>query len=270
MKESFFSSIDTLEKNYWLGYLAHKAIIEENIIKICVNERDKLHLQKFTKEISNKKNSTNDLKIEIYNERLANDFINAKPSGNMMVHYWRGIIDAIGVLSEERKELKLAKNDKLCEKFLKFCKKYINTKSRVLNGQIKLHGDMALKIAQVLYSNSILYLDRNYKIYNKWEHFSDIDAVFPKVVKFFHKIMPQKFSVKRCKIDSKLEGDCCYRNEKYYIRINNNLNDKESVNCLLHELAHIDTMLEEEDDVHGEAFGLAYSKIYKLFEAEFT
>lgn len=267
MKESFFSSIDTLEKNYWLGYLSNKANFDNKVIKITVKNHDESHLQKFFREISIKLNNTNELIIS--NDRMIHDFMAAKPSKDMIIHYWRGTIDAIGVLSEERKELKISANEKICHKFLKFCKNYINTKAKVSNNCVKLHGDIAMKIAQVLYSDAFIYLERNYKIYNKWEHFS-ADALFPKVVKYFHKIMPHKFSVKRCKIDSKLEGDCCYKNKKYYIRVNNNLNDKESINCLLHELAHIDTMLEEEDDLHGEAFGLAYSKIYKLFEAEFT
>lgn len=267
MKESFFSSIDTLEKNYWFGYVYHKANLNDKVIKITVNNQDEIHLQKFIREISLKANNGNE--IVICNERIIHDFLMAKPSKDMMIHYWRGAVDAIGVLSEQRKELKMIADEKTCQKFLKFCKNYINTKARVSNNQVKLHGDIAMKIAQVLYSDAFIYLDRNYKIYNKWEHFS-ADALFPKVVKYFHKIMPHKFSVKRCKIDSKLEGDCCYKGGRYHIRINNNLNDKESINCLLHELAHIDTMLEEEDDLHGEAFGVAYSKIYKLFEAEFT
>jgi len=273
MNERFFESINNSHKNYWIGFISQTAEFDQPTIKIKIKQKYKTHLLKLAKELSISENSIekneNHSEIKIKNPKIFNDFCLAKPCSKYMNDYWRGVMDAIGKLSEERKELKLVGNQMVCQRFLSFCKKYTNTKSRVSKNQIKLHGDNAMKIAQVLYTDSILYLDSNYKIFNKWEQF-DNNAIFPKVVKFFHKIMPQKFSVKRCKITSALEGDCCYKNNKYFIRINNNLNDKESVNCLLHELAHIDTMLEQEEDLHGSAFGMAYSKIYKLFEAEFT
>ena len=273
MNEKFFESINDGHKNYWLGYISELAEFQSPSIKIKIKNSYHTHLLKLAKELAilenniEKNETYSELKIK--NHKIFNDIMIAKPCNKYMVDYWRGVIDAIGKLSEERKELKLKANQILCQKFLCFCKKFTNTKSRAINGQIKMHGDHAMKIAQILYTDSILYLDSNYKIFSKWEQF-DNNAIFPKVVKFFHKIMPQKFSVKRCKITSALEGDCCYKNNKYFIRINNNLNDKESVNCLLHELAHIGTMLEQEEDLHGSAFGMAYSKIYKLFEAEFT
>ncbi len=271
MNERFFESINNSHKNYWLGYISQLAEFQNPII--IIKNHYHTHLLKLAKELSIlekniQKNETHS-EIRIKNQKIFNDIIVAKPCPKHIIDYWRGVIDAIGKLSEERKELIIQADHTLCQKFLCFCKKFTNTKSKVNNCQIKIHGDNAMKIAQILYTDSILYLDSNYKIFSKWEQF-DNNAIFPKVVKFFHKIMPQKFSVKRCKITSALEGDCCYKNNKYFIRINNNLNDKESVNCLLHELAHIDTMLEQEEDLHGSAFGMAYSKIYKLFEAEFT
>lgn len=69
----------------------------------------------------------------------------------------------------------------------------------------------------------------------------------------------------------RLEGDCDYKNGVYYIRISNKLNESEAVNCLIHELGHIGSMLKlDETNYHGRDFGIAYSKIYKLYESKFT
>ena len=267
-----FQSPDNCHKNYWLGFISHSAVIENEKITIKTRKNQELHLHKLAKDLNIKKfdiqNHHENCQFTIKNTKLANDLTSCKP--RMIPDYWRGVIDAAGRLSEERPELKLATNDKCCTQFLKFCRRFVATRSNVKTGCVKLHGKMALKIAQLLYSNSLIHLDQNYKIYSKWEQSYNDAALFPSVVNFFHKIIPQEFNVKRCKITSSLEGDCSYKNNKYYIRINDNLNDKESINTLLHELAHIGTMLEQEDDLHGSAFGMAYSRIYKQYEAEFT
>ena len=272
INEKFFESIDNYHKAYWLGFISNFGVIENELIVVKAGKKDEMHLRKFIKETDAKNQITTDKNGNFY-IKIKNNIANDKLPENLMIDYWRGVIDASGTLSDERKELKISGRYDVCKKFLKFCKKFINTKSKVYKNkydhQLRIHGDMALRIAQILYSNSALYLERNYKIYNKWEQFYTYKPLFPDVVKFFHKVIPQKFSVKRCKITSSLEGDCCYKENKYFIRINNNLNDKESVNCLLHELAHIDTMIDQED-LHGPAFGVAYSKIYKLYEAQFT
>jgi len=93
--------------------------------------------------------------------------------------------------------------------------------------------------------------------------------MYPKVARYFKKVIPHSLSIKKCKVPKGLEGDCTYFKGTYYIRVNKNLNDLESINCLLHELSHVETMFEQQDP-HGHAFGKAYSKIYKLYEKEFT
>lgn len=271
MNERFFETIDKGHKCYWLGYISQASEIEG--AKIVVRESSHLHLKKLAKELAVAEEQVvregQTSQITLKSQRLTDDLRRGRPAAHHACDYWRGVVDASGRLSEQRKELSLVAGETVCEGFLRFCRKITGTKSRVSTGQVKLHGDHAMRVATALYAESILYLDQNYKIYSRWEQF-DSNAIFPRVVKFFHRIMPQRFSVRRCRITSALEGDCSYKNGRYHIRINNNLNDKESVNCLLHELAHIDTMLEQEEDVHGTAFGVAYSRIYKLFEAEFT
>ena len=271
MNERFFETIDSSHKSYWLGYISQAGEVDAGAIR--VRERSHLHLLKLARELAVAEEHVvragERSEIIVRSHRLSADLARARPRAGHAHDYWRGVVDASGKLSEQRKELKLVADELVCSRFLQFCRKLTGTKSKVSAGQMRLHGDNAMRVAAALYADSILYLDQNYKIYTRWEQF-DSNAIFPRVVKFFHRIMPQRFSVRRCRITSALEGDCSYKNGRYYIRVNNNLNDKESVNCLLHELAHIDTMLEQEEDVHGTAFGVAYSRIYKLFEAEFT
>lgn len=96
-------------------------------------------------------------------------------------------------------------------------------------------------------------------------------TLFKRVVKYFKEVLPDKFSVRRCKMPKGFEGDCDYKQGIYYIRISNKLSESEAINCFLHEAAHIGSMLKlDENNYHGRDFGLAYSKIYKLYEAEFT
>lgn len=96
-------------------------------------------------------------------------------------------------------------------------------------------------------------------------------TLFKRVVSFFKRTLDEKFSVRVCKMPKRLEGDCDYKKGIYYIRISNKLSESEAVSCLLHEISHIGSMLKlNETNYHGKEFGISYSKIYKLYEAEFT
>ena len=94
---------------------------------------------------------------------------------------------------------------------------------------------------------------------------------FNKVVRFFKKQLPYRFAVRRCKTKNGFEGDCTYNYETddYVIRISNKLSENKAVGVFLHEASHLGSLLKQ-DDPHGTAFGIAYSKIYKMWEAEFT
>ena len=171
INEKFFESIDNYHKAYWLGFISNFGVIENEFIVVKAGKKDEMHLRKFIKETDAKNQITTDKNGNFY-IKIKNNIANDKLSENLMIDYWRGVIDASGTLSDERKELKISGRYDVCKKFLKFCKKFINTKSKVYKNkydhQLRIHGDMALRIAQILYSNSALYLERNYKIYNKW------------------------------------------------------------------------------------------------------
>ena len=72
----------------------------------------------------------------------------------------------------------------------------------------------------------------------------------------------QPVSVRRVKMCN--DGDCGYRNKKFYIRINNSLSETESIDALIHEVGHILAWHKEGDD-HGLEWGKAYSRVYRIF-----
>ena len=83
--------------------------------------------------------------------------------------------------------------------------------------------------------------------------------------------------VRRMKLD--LDGYCEKREDKFLIRINRKLKETEAVDVLLHEWAHaiawtssFDRLSYERfcETMHGPEWGVAYSKVYRLFEKHFT
>lgn len=291
INKNYFDIIDTEEKAYWLGIMLTDGSTSANLIRLSFKKKDEGHLKKFLKSI----NSNHPIKYQekdefiqacisignkhmreslMYKGIISNNKRVYKTSEKLEKHYWRGAIDGDGKIDEKRQTIGLVGTKETCMSFKEFCQKHTNTKANVKkHGNIwsyRLHGNPAFDIAKTLYNESSIYLDRKYVEYMNWLNAYDIGPLYPKVVRYFKKVFSNtKISILRCKMPSSLEGDCTCNNGKYYIRIDKNLNDNEAINCLLHELSHIHTMLKQNDS-HGTAFGIAYSKIYKLYESEFT
>lgn len=189
-------------------------------------------------------------------------------------HYWRGAIDGDGKVDLKNKTIGIVGEKDVCESFRSFCIKNVKTQSKVKKHDniwsYRLHGNIAFDIARLLYDGSSISLDRKHQEFLLWSKTYDKKPLYPKVVRFFKNHFSEvDLSVRKCTMPKTLEGECVYKNNKYLIRINKCLSDNEAINCLLHELSHINTMLAQKDP-HGSAFGRAYSEIYKLFESEFT
>ncbi len=98
------------------------------------------------------------------------------------------------------------------------------------------------------------------------------------VLQLLRKEMPPPLPVivRRSKI--KEEGYCMKSNGKFHIRINIALSESKIIDVLLHEWAHTLawtnrhdrlTIAKFREEVHGPEWGLAYSKVYQLFEKHF-
>ena len=101
-----------------------------------------------------------------------------------------------------------------------------------------------------------------------------------KVVKFLKNKLPPSLpvTIRRMKTGDN-EGYCFKQNGKFHIRISSDLEESKVIDVLLHEWAHtlswsrkLDKATHEEFEkiVHGPEWGMAYAKVYRLFEKNFT
>lgn len=60
------------------------------------------------------------------------------------------------------------------------------------------------------------------------------------------------------------DGDCSFRNKKFYIRISKHLSESAAIETLIHEFAHI-LSWGKENNHHGYRWGQAYSIVYRKF-----
>lgn len=290
INEKFFDLIDDESKAYWLGVMLTGST-SSKLIRLSFKKTDELHLKKFLTSLSSthpikyqKKDNFVQAYVSIGNNHMRNVLIykgvitNEKKiysvSKELEKHYWRGVIDGGGKIDFKNKTIGITGNRNICEGFKSFCNKYIKTNANVKphdsTWSFRLHGNIAFDIANILYKDSKIFLDRKHSEYLLWFDSYNNSPIYPKVVRFFKKVFSDvNLSILRKKMPKELEGLCIYFDNKYTIHIDKKLGDSEAVNCLLHELSHIKTMLYQKDP-HGSAFGIAYSKIYKLYEAEFT
>lgn len=93
---------------------------------------------------------------------------------------------------------------------------------------------------------------------------------YSKIRSLLKKSFPEyKVSVRRVKLSEKLMGDCLLTNgrkkvKEFLIRINNELDEELAIETLLHEYGHVLAWHAPGDD-HGEAWGRAYSKVYRAY-----
>jgi predicted SprT family Zn-dependent metalloprotease len=65
-----------------------------------------------------------------------------------------------------------------------------------------------------------------------------------------------------------LDGDCCFKNDHFLIRIDRELEEHEAIEAFLHELAHAHAW-ERCKDSHNDEWGKSYSRVYRAFLKEF-
>lgn len=84
-------------------------------------------------------------------------------------------------------------------------------------------------------------------------------------------------SIRRTSLKN-LDGDCCLKDKKFYIRIDSNLSEASAIDTILHEFAHArawnhlhDSLNPHEfqDQVHDASWGVAYSEVYQIYEKNF-
>jgi len=92
-------------------------------------------------------------------------------------------------------------------------------------------------------------------------------SYFYKTLRFLKKNLPFQHSVyiRRIKLRENHDGDCMFRGEKFWIRIEKGLPEYYAIEVLLHEMAHVLAWGKDKNNVHGENWGKAYSQVYRKF-----
>lgn len=202
VNESYFNNISSSKIAYWLGFIQGDGCICGNSLIINLSKKDESHLLKFKKHIKSEHNINSFdgfnpylnktgvvpkmIKLQINSMKICNKLkeigiserksLTTKPiniSYKYEKDYWRGLIDADGSLNftnnpYKRFQLELTGTNYICEGFKTFCKKYIKSNTNVFKmknkSQYTLSYNNAKIMANILYKNSSVYLDRKYEI----------------------------------------------------------------------------------------------------------
>lgn len=193
LNQQVFEKI-TPESSYWIGFLLADGCIEEkrnggDRISLKLKSEDKSHLEKFRKfletdkPIFEKKGSRGHIRsiIRINSQKMTDDLrrfgivprksLIADPKKINNRDFWRGMVDGDGHLSFNQRGyacLSLAGSKKVCEKFQEFVKSFSKTRASI-HQQDRIYnfpvgGQYARKVAEELYKNAKVYLDRKYEI----------------------------------------------------------------------------------------------------------
>jgi hypothetical protein len=112
---SFFKSIDTENKAYWLGFIYADGCVYNTSLLIALKDIDTNHLEKFRTDLQMDKPLTSPVigtsRLEIYSRELVTDLFNLGIMANKSLictpflhlipdqlqrHFWRGVIDGDG------------------------------------------------------------------------------------------------------------------------------------------------------------------------------
>jgi hypothetical protein len=198
--ESFFDCIDTEDKAYWLGFLSADGLTGNDLVRINLHVRDTDHLHKFTDSlqsehpvtfrdnVSSNGVVTKQAVIIISSSRLTRSLnrlgltpnktftvcpCKAVPEG-LLADYWRGVFDGDGSISRSgllgiNWQMSLVGNRFMVEGFREFIARFVHTNAGVRPikniFRIAYFGRVIPRaVAQVLYENATIYLDRKYTL----------------------------------------------------------------------------------------------------------
>lgn len=195
----YFNKINTSDKAYWLGFLYADGAINESRVRICISKRDEELVHKFKQSL----NSGHKIS-ETINRRSGNEYLQAEISitsqpmvkdlmkhgchsrktftckfpthinNNLMRHFVRGYFDGDGCITHKKyygkkkvsfyPAISIAVSQQFGNELVKYFKKELNTKTRIINDKsiysVRASNRIAVEIMKHLYLNSDLYLER--------------------------------------------------------------------------------------------------------------
>lgn len=186
----------TPEALYWIGMLYSDGHIEqkkEASIELTLHEQDETHLEKFKQFLKSNRKITKGKdgckRLRVNSQRLRDKLVELGFTSNkstiIVPHdllknskdFWRGCIDGDGGIYKHvyvgtTLHITLCGTLETIFEFAIFCNKYIEIKDKYptkSNGknlyQISYYGQDAKKIADYLYKDATVYLDRKYQVY---------------------------------------------------------------------------------------------------------
>ena len=203
---TFFDTIDTEEKAYWVGFILADGCISENKINISISEKDEQHLEKFRRAANlghsikkhnyqysyTKKNTKPIVSISIRSDEwiaalatlgiTSNKSLNVNPNLAKIPlilhkHFWRGVFDGDGCIYLNRKKPgshvgTLCGSKYTIMKFTNFLTDlgFPPKQSIYRNNiyQVQYQGlYLPQSLASVLYKDASVYLDRKYQLYKE-------------------------------------------------------------------------------------------------------
>jgi hypothetical protein len=95
-------------------------------------------------------------------------------------------------------------------------------------------------------------------------------SYFKKVATFFKNsnLVDKPVNIRRSKLKG-LDGICEDKNDKFVIKVNQELSENHSIDVLIHEFAHA-VAWDKDVNIHGPNWGKAYSKVYCIFLENFV
>lgn len=197
--KDIFNAIDNEEKSYWLGFLLGDGCVTKNSLRLELSSIDINHIQKFKKFISSDNPIANTTKNCSFFSVNSRDFVNTIASlglvpnktyhetltpkqipSNLLVHFYRGILDADGWLCEHKSTKGKSQYEfgfsSYCIKFLEEIKTWINNKTGKDLGYLKerFRANNTQRVCQLIiggrgnfkllhnlfYHDATVYLDR--------------------------------------------------------------------------------------------------------------
>jgi hypothetical protein len=165
-KNNYFSDLSHPNQIYWFGFICFSSFLYKDKLKIYF--KDKSHLEKLSEEIGiefpiKKENGFHCLIIQ--NPKILKDLEknqNEIFEENLVRHYWRGVLDAKGIVGPSF--IKFKNDLETCEEFMKFCKIFVKSKAKVHKSgkdyAFSIKGKNAKKIINLLYVESKAHLDK--------------------------------------------------------------------------------------------------------------
>lgn len=186
--ESYFQSIDTEDKAYWLGFIYADGNVSKNhkMFQLVLQNRDEGHLMKLLGYLKSNhptfRHSKGAKGITLKNRVFVKNLISAgiypnksytikpiKLRSDLQRHFWRGVIDGDGTLSTKKyKEVMgVAGNKYTCDGFGDFIKANgVPTKAKTYTSRVgastfSINGSgMTRLVSNLLYGNCTVFLDR--------------------------------------------------------------------------------------------------------------